>query len=71
MKTQPLIAGIIIVGIGYGLKYFGIIKNQNICWGIIGLGILIFIIGLFMKKSRKESPEEYFERSKKLPKESL
>jgi len=53
MRTQPIIAGIIIAGAGYILKYFEIVKNQNICWGVIGFGILIFIIGLFMKSKKR------------------
>lgn len=50
MRLQPLILGAIITIGGYALKYFEVIKNQYLAWGIIGLGVLIFIVGLFMRK---------------------
>jgi len=53
MRLQPLISGTILAIGGYALKYFEIIKNQYISLGIIGLGVLIFIAGLFMKKQPK------------------
>jgi len=50
MRLQPLISGAIIAVGGYALKHFEVIKNQYIAWGIIGLGVLIFISGFFMRK---------------------
>ena len=50
MKLQLLVLGAIIAVGGYALKYFEVIKNQYLFLGIIGLGVLIFIAGLLMKK---------------------
>lgn len=56
MRAQPIIAGIIIAIVGYVLLHFGLIANKTICWGVVGLGALIFLIGLVMKSRRAPVP---------------
>ena len=53
MRLQPIVSGIIIIAGGYSLKYFEITSNEKVYLGVIGFGVLIFLIGLVMKPRRK------------------
>jgi len=50
MRLQPIICGIIIGGAGYAAKSFGLIEGSYLYWGALGLGILLIVFGLFMRK---------------------
>jgi len=50
MRLQPIISGLIIGGIGYAMKYFEWVSNLYVYWGAMGFGVLLIILGLFMRR---------------------
>ncbi len=50
MRLQPIVSGVIIGGAGYAMKSFGWVDSPPIYWGAIGLGVLLIILGLFMRR---------------------
>ena len=50
MRLQPIISGLIIGGAGYAIKYYNVFENQYYSYGIMGLGVLLIIVGLVMRR---------------------
>lgn len=51
MRLSFIIGGLFALGMGAFFKYIGLPEDAMlIYWGALGLGILLIIIGLFMRK---------------------
>lgn len=53
MRLKVIITGIIIGILGYAANYFKFIENQYYSYGsygAIGIGIILILVGLFMRR---------------------
>ena len=50
MRLQPIISGLVIGGAGFAIQYYSIFENQYYSYGAMGIGALLILVGLFMKK---------------------
>ena len=50
MKLKIIIGGLVVGAIGFALNYYSLVENQYISYGALGVGVLLVILGFFMKK---------------------